>query len=271
MEDVRTRRGADAASDHHLLVRKFKLRLNRHHRAKSQRAKYNTEYLSNARVAKKFKDILSRENTELQLRRMEGWTINEEWEHLKAAWSSTCEGALGKRTQKHKEWITPETFNTIQQMRELKEKVNNSRTRAEKALAQKEYNRYHKEVRKNTRKDNRTQVERLAKEAELAATQRNMKELYTITRKLSGTYPHNNKPITDKNGQLLSTQEEQLDRWVEHFEEVLNRPPPAEQPHIPKARITLQIKCDRLTETEMKAAFKQLKTGKVAGPDNIPP
>ena len=143
---------------------------------------------------------------------MEGWTINEEWEHLKAAWSSTCEEALGKRTRKHKEWITPETLKTIQQRRELKQKVSTSRTRSEKASAQKEYNRCHIEARKNIRRDKRSQVERLAKEAEQAATQRNMKELYNITRKLSGTYSHTNKPILDKSSQLISIQEAQLDR-----------------------------------------------------------
>lgn len=93
--------GADTASDHHLLVGKFKLWLKRHHRAKSQRVKHWKP--SKAQVVK-FKDILSRENTELQLRKMEGWTIN-----------STCEEALWRRIQKHKEWITPETLNTIQQ------------------------------------------------------------------------------------------------------------------------------------------------------------
>ncbi len=190
-EDVRTRRGADAAPDHHPLVGKFKLRLRRHHRAKSQRVQYNTEYLSNAQVSNKFNDILSRENTELQLSCMEGRTVNE-WEHLKAAWSSTCEEELGTRTQKHKEWITPENLNTIQQRRQLKEKVSNLRIRGEKALAQREYNRCHKKVQKNIRRDKRTQVERLAEEAELGATETNMKELYTFTRKLSG---HTHKVI----------------------------------------------------------------------------
>lgn len=70
---------------------------------------------------------------------------------------------------------------------------------------------------------------------------------------------------------MLSTQKAQLVRWVEHFEEVLNSPPLAEQPHIPKARISLQIKSDKPTKTEIKAAVKQLKTGKTAGPDSIPP
>ena len=195
MEDVRARRGADAASDHHLVVGKFKLRLKRHHRAKSQRAKYNIEHLSNAQVTERFKEILSQKKADLPSGTTVGWTVDEEWDHLKMAWSSTCDEALGRRSQKHKEWITPETLNLIQQRRELKEKVNNSRTRAEKASAQREYNRCHKEVRQSIRRDKRSQVERLAKEAELAAAQRNMKELYNITRKLSGPYKQSNKPI----------------------------------------------------------------------------
>lgn len=88
-------------------------------------------------------------------------------------------------------------------------------------------------------------MERLAKEAELAATQRNMKELYIITRitssQLSGTYPHSNKPITDKNSQRISTQEAQLDRWVEHFEAALNRPAPAEQPLAGMSTFTIPV------------------------------
>lgn len=271
MEDVRTRRGPDAASDHHLLVGKFKLRLKRYHHAKGQRTKYNTSYLSNAQIKKEFRDTLSKKNTEMQLGHTREWTINKEWENLKTAWSSTCEEVLGRRSQNHKDWITPETLNRIHQRRQLKEKVNIAKTRSEKAAAVKEYNHCHKEVRKNIKKDKRSQVERLAKEAELAASQRNMKELYNITRKLAGTHRQSNKPIMDKNGQLLSTPEDQLNRWVEHFKEVLNRPPPAEKPHIPMAQTQLKIKCDRPTKTEIKAAIKQLKPGKAAGPDNIPP
>ena len=58
---------------------------------------------------------------------------------------------------------------------------------------------------------------------------------------------------------------------MEHFEEVLNRPAPAERPDIPKAAKPLKIKSGRPTKTEIKTAIKQLKSGKAAGPDNIPP
>ena len=42
-------------------------------------------------------------------------------------------------------------------------------------------------------------TENLAREAQEAAYQRNMKELYSITRKLSGRYKHADKVIKDKN------------------------------------------------------------------------
>lgn len=46
--------------------------------------------------------------------------MNEGSGHLKASWSSTCQEALGRRSHKHKEWITPETLNIIQQGRKGK-------------------------------------------------------------------------------------------------------------------------------------------------------
>lgn len=62
-------------------------------------------------------------------------------------------------------------------------------------------------LKKKTRRDKRRHVSELACEAEVAVRQRNMKELYKIMR-------------------------QQLDRWREHFSELLNRPPPEITPEI---------------------------------------
>lgn len=53
------------------------------------------------------------------------------------------------------------------------------------------------------------------------------------------------------------------------FEEVLNRPALAEQPHISVAKIPLQIMCGRPTKAEIKAAINQQKSGKAIYPHNI--
>jgi hypothetical protein len=39
-------------------------------------------------------------------------------------------------------------------------------------------------------------------------------------------------PVKDSNGNVISKIEEQLKRWKEHFQEVLNRPPPIITPDI---------------------------------------
>lgn len=71
MEDVRTSRGVDAASDHHLLVGKFKLRLKIHNCTKRQ-SKIQHCIPQQHPMTKEFKDNFSRKNTELQLKRREG-------------------------------------------------------------------------------------------------------------------------------------------------------------------------------------------------------
>ncbi|VDP33639.1 unnamed protein product [Schistosoma curassoni] len=60
MENVRTKRGADIASDHHLLVAKMKLKLKKHWtmgRTISQ--KFNTAFLQDTGKLNEFKIVLS--------------------------------------------------------------------------------------------------------------------------------------------------------------------------------------------------------------------
>ena len=51
---------------------------------------------------------------------------------------------------------------------------------------QQEYQERNKTVKKKTKRDKKTYVEKLANEAEIAARQNNSRELYKITRQLAG-------------------------------------------------------------------------------------
>lgn len=85
-------------------------------------------------------------------------------------------------------------------------------------------------VKKNTRKDKKQLINNLANRAEEAAAQHNMKELYNITRRLAGKRKIPDRPTRlDREGNTLTTQEDQLKRWTEHFRELLNRARPTEQ------------------------------------------
>ena len=74
----------------------------------------------------------------------------------------------------------------------------------------------------------------------------------------------------DKNGNPPTTTKEQLKQWAEHFRELLNRPTPDSPPDIPSAETELPISCDKPSEAEIKQTIMTLRSGKTAGPDEIP-
>ena len=72
----------------------------------------------------------------------------------------------------------------------------------------------------------------LTEEAETAAGRRDMKRLYEITRTLSGKNTVPSRPVKDKNGETITDEAKERARWAEHFQEILNRPPPQVPPDI---------------------------------------
>ena len=152
----------------------------------------------------------------------------------------------------------------------IKAAVNNSQTRAAKKEAQKQYSKVNSEVRRNIRTDKRNFVDRMAQEAEEATASGNIKQLYDVTKKLAGKFGRTERPVKDNKGSVLIGADKRLSRWAEHFEELLNRPAPANTPHIPATEEDLPIDCGEPTREEIRKAIKQLKNGKAAGTDEIP-
>ena len=60
-----------------------------------------------------------------------------------------------------------------------------------------------------------------------------------------------------------------MERWREHFQELLNRPPLDIPPDISESTEDLQLNCGRISKEEIKRAIKKLKLGKAPG--LIPP
>ncbi|XP_062587192.1 uncharacterized protein LOC134248835 [Saccostrea cucullata] len=156
-------------------------------------------------------------------------------------WQGPCEEVLGRRKNQHKEWISGDTMRKVEERKEKKAVLNTSRTRSAKTEAQEDYTATDKEVKKSIRGDKRDYIDNLAKQAEEAAGQVNLKELYMITKKLSNKFQQTDKPVKDKNRKTLTTTDEQLKKRVEHFRELLNRPAPETPPDIQPANIDRSI------------------------------
>ncbi|VDP82029.1 unnamed protein product [Schistosoma curassoni] len=195
--------------------------------------------------------------------------MESNWKGIKEAITATCHEVLGHKKHHHKEWITVDTLDKIQERRKKKAVTNTSRTRAQKAKAQAEYAEVSKQVKRSIRTDKRKYVEDLATTAEKAAREGNMRQLYDTTKKLSGNQRKPERPVKSKEGKVITNIEEQRNRWVKHFNELLNRPAPLNPPNIEAASTDLPTNVGPPTIEEISMAIRQIKSGKAAGPDNI--
>ena len=97
-----------------------------------------------------------------------------------------------------------------------------------------------------------------------------MRELYRITRSLSGNLKTTtDPPIPAKNRTALTSQKDISNRWVEHFKELLNRPTPMEKftfDHITPTEDP-NIELGPITETEIITVIKTIKNNKTPGLD----
>ncbi|VDP71969.1 unnamed protein product [Schistosoma curassoni] len=132
-------------------------------------------------------------------------------------------GGSGPKEAPSKEWISTETLEKFKEGKTKKAAINNSRTRAEKVQAQAEYIEANKQVKKSIIADKKKYVEELATTAEKALREGNMKQLYDTTRKLAGKYSKPERPVKSKEGKPITEIQQQRNRRVEYFEELLNR------------------------------------------------
>ena len=107
---------------------------------------------------------------------------------------------LGYKTCSHKDWISADSLKTITDRKKKKAELNISHTRAEKPRAQEAYANAARTAKNSIRADKKNSMEALATEAKEATQHGNMKELYTITKKLCGKF-------SDPKGQLRTKME----------------------------------------------------------------
>ena len=136
-----------------------------------------------------------------------------------------------------------------------------------------EYTEKDREVKSSMRRDRRKWTDSLIEDAERAASNGQMKTVYEITRTLSNDMKSTPSVIKDKNGNILSSEEDCKKRWKEHFEEILNRPIPVNPINNNDDGDLIEpienIRIDYISKEEITKAVKSLKNGKSGGRDGI--
>jgi hypothetical protein len=97
-----------------------------------------------------------------------------------------------------------------------------------------------------------------------------MRDVFDIVRKMTNTPMYCGVPVRDKAGSIITSVQGQLERWRQHFEEVLNIEssfPLDRERTLPLPE--LQISVRPPSKREIIQAIKGMKNGKAAGSDNI--
>ena len=86
-----------------------------------------------------------------------------------------------QKTRKKKEWITPDTWQAIEERRQLKKKINDSKSARLREKYRAAYTETNRRVKRKIRTDKRAYMEDLAKEAEEAAQKGEQRNVYKVT------------------------------------------------------------------------------------------
>lgn len=262
--DVRNQRGADANSDHHLVVGALRIKLKSHkRRVPTAHRRFNTARLKDPETAARF---IGEYRQTASASTATG--AADRWDAARTAMQSAGSSVLGYVNEQRKEWISDDTWRLIAERRQLKNAIN-AAVDADKPALNRRYAELARKVGRSARADKRRWANEIADLAESAANSNNMRETYRLARRLVGGHPKTDRPIRSSNGDLLTTEGEQLIRWTAYFEHLLNRPS-ADVPRSPTGPpVSRRFDVREPSLSEVVSAIKRLKNGKAPGADNI--
>ena len=276
LQDVRVKRGADVASDHFLLIGILKLKLSKipGHK-KNKRIRYNIEKLNEPDFKRMYKfELHNRFAALADLVEENEEEVEIIWKKCKETYNKTAEDILGISKGKTKsEWISGETLKLVEERRNLKGKINSTKSERIRQKYQQQYKEMHKNVKRSARSDKRNFYHTLAEEAQRANDVGDIGEVYKIIKKLGGgVKPNAESAIKDKNGKLLTQEKEIASRWKEHFEELLNVTSNLVGSDLGSPfehQVELDVEMGDITVEEIKNAIKSQKNRRTGGNDYI--
>ena len=277
--DVRAYRAADVESDHNLVVAKVKLKLASVGKKKQKRRRFNYQKLEQKEVKQKFTIELKNRFSCLQVdetdeEHSEEPTVNakleKRWRNFKDSYNDTAKKVLGFQRGSNKPWISEGSWDKIDRRNEVKKKMLNAKSARIKKRFEADFKEEAREAKRSLQQDRRRWADSLASAAETAFQKGNMKDVYASTKKLCNSQPRKMDIIKDKGGKLLTTERETMERWKEHFTEVLNRPEPEICADVDTDGVLeLDVNTSYITKEEIVLSLRDLKNNKATGIDNI--
>ena len=153
--------------------------------------------------------------------------------------TETNKSLLGYRQKRKEEWIKTDTWKTIDERKETKKKINDTKSQRIKEQLQTIYSILD------------AFIDNLADDAETTAQMQHMATLYKITKELAGGYKNYDIPMKDADGVVITSVEKQTQLCKTHFETIFNKEAPREVEYIPERDEDLLVNMDPPTALEV--------------------
>ena len=260
--DVRTYRGANIDSDHYLVTAKVRSRISMARTCKPKVHKINLEALQQSNVAEAYAEEISLKLHQLRL----PMQVDEHWQKCAEIINNAATTHLkhGANRSKNK-WYDDECEAVCSVKNQARRKMLQSYTRSNKE----EYRQRRKEAYKLIRRKKRQQKIDDISKLENLRNQQEIRKFYKSLNKQRKGAQTTSAIVKDRNGGLITNIPDVLNRWVEHFDELLNgnnssNPHPLPTIHGPNQEATQPPSLE-----EVKSTIRRLKNHKSPGSDGI--
>ncbi|KAI8484599.1 hypothetical protein Bbelb_377060 [Branchiostoma belcheri] len=204
-----------ANTDHRLLVAHVRMKLKADPTAKKER-RIDSSQLLDPLIQEKYMCSISN--------RFNALTQDEtaDWQNFKTEVLKAAEETVGRsRPAPKKPWVSHETLHIIDRRRAAR--LRGGMT---------EYRRINRERNSAIRRDRETFWADQATSLEEAAQRDDQHQVYSILRRAKAGPQRRSSLIKDTAGNILSSEEDCITRWREHFSQLLNHPPVPEDPDL---------------------------------------
>ena len=254
IQDTRVYRSAviDVKSKaHHLIVSKVNLKL-KFRKRNSLPESYDVGRLQDENLRKNFQEQL---NTKLESLKFDN--VEDGWNNFRKTICEVADFVLGKSAKTATRNINERALGLIESRRGLYKNYLSDRSYENKRNVKK----VEKALKYELRRCEVEAMDKIAEDLEDADRRHNSKILYWYVNKLKGSSQSGLVPVKDRNGATISDKEKVKERWVEHFENVLNPDTVAGKDIDENEKVcdTLDVKEDLFSEEELATVLKGLK------------
>ena len=265
--------GADCWTDHRLVVSKLKLVLQQPRRPQGPKApkKLDPTKLSNPAIKECLQTNLK---GALESQVIDPGSVSGSWHDFKNAVYSASKETLGSPSRVHQDWFDDQDAD-IKALLDKKHQLHRSHQGDLKSDPKRDAFRSAKQdCQRELRRMQNKWFSDKAEEIERHAAEKNSKQLYASLNAVYGRQTAaGSPPLLDATGEHLITDKGAiLERWAEHFENVLNRPSSINEEAInrlPQVDFNMSLAAVP-TLDEINKAISSLSNGKAPGSDGIP-